>query len=440
MRRAHVLAGSALACGALGVAVLGGAASPDQDARIPGAPLSRPSPEEIAAFGNLAIATQIPAIPKQAVAATATATAAAPSAPMIELDKIRLDGDHYVTTLSDGRHVVLTLDPDLQALAEKLLIESRAPQGAIVAMAPDGRILALAGRRAANKKGSRDGTFDPQLAVDTWAPAASVFKLATATALVEAGVDPDDKVCFHGGIRSVMESNLRDDKHDSRCESLTYGVAHSNNAILGKLAYQKLDPARLRAAADKLHWTSALPELRGTMGALGLPAQRDLEFARDAAGFATDAGGAKLSVIGGALIAATFANAGDRPAPRLIESIDGTAVPAPPKEHAIAQATAHAVAKMMVQTCAAGSAARSFGRRRTSSPVAGKTGTLTRTDPFYMEHSWFVGFAPADQPEIVVSVLLGNPENWYLRGQEAARRMIDRATGREKDRRRRNRS
>jgi cell division protein FtsI/penicillin-binding protein 2 len=42
-----------------------------------------------------------------------------------------------------------------------------------------------------------------------------------------------------------------------------------------------------------------------------------------------------------------------------------------------------------------------------------------------MEHSWFVGFAPADKPEIVVSVLLGNPESWHLRGHEAAKRMID---------------
>jgi cell division protein FtsI/penicillin-binding protein 2 len=44
-----------------------------------------------------------------------------------------------------------------------------------------------------------------------------------------------------------------------------------------------------------------------------------------------------------------------------------------------------------------------------------------------MEHSWFVGYAPAEQPEIVVSVVLGNPENWHLRGHEAARRLIDRA-------------
>jgi peptidoglycan glycosyltransferase len=94
------------------------------------------------------------------------------------------------------------------------------------------------------------------------------------------------------------------------------------------------------------------------------------------------------------------------------------------------------VARMMVGTCDSGSAAKSFGRRETK--VAGKTGTLSTNQPFYMEHSWFVGFAPADKPAVIVSVLFGNPESWHLRGHEAARKLIDRAlkvaSGRGKDR------
>ena len=44
-----------------------------------------------------------------------------------------------------------------------------------------------------------------------------------------------------------------------------------------------------------------------------------------------------------------------------------------------------------------------------------------------MEHSWFVGYAPIEAPEIVISVVLGNPENWHLRGHEAAKRLLDKA-------------
>jgi peptidoglycan glycosyltransferase len=359
-------------------------------------------------------------------------------ADLIDLDRRELtaDGARYEAPLKDGRRAVLTLDPTLQALAEKLLAEARAPRGAIVAMAPDGRILALAGRRSDPvAKGAREAAaaspatlsapaFDWRLATDVWAPAASVFKLVTASALVAAGVDPSDKVCFHGGLRSVQESNLRDDKRDSRCETLTYGVAHSNNAILGKLAFQKLAPAELTRFAHDLGVAEGLPgaELQGIAGAIDIPAARDLSFAQTAAGFS----GSRLSAVGGALLAATFADGGEQPMPWLVSSIDGVAVPPPGKRRAVTSDVARAVGRMMQATCEFGSAARSFGRHQ-AIRVAGKTGTLTRTEPFYMEHSWFVGYAPAEQPEIIVSVVLGNPENWHLRGHEAARRLIERA-------------
>jgi cell division protein FtsI/penicillin-binding protein 2 len=93
----------------------------------------------------------------------------------------------------------------------------------------------------------------------------------------------------------------------------------------------------------------------------------------------------------------------------------------------------------MVASCEVGSASRAFGRHRKFTS-AGKTGTLTKTDPFYMEHSWFVGYAPVEAPEVIVAVVLGNGESWELRGQEAGRRLIDRAMRRAPDRGARDRS
>jgi len=432
MRRSHMLLAGAVAI-AGAAALLGNRST--TPAMVRGAPLDVPAERADPAT-----------TPQGAPAVRAAAAPAAPAIPiaeLIDLDRRTLaaDGAHFEAPLKDGRRAVLTLDPRLQALAEKLLAEARAPRGAIVAMAPDGRILALAGRRSdppakgAKDKTPREATFDWRLATDVWAPAASVFKLVTASALVAAGVDPGDKVCYHGGLRSVLESNLRDDKRDSRCESLVYGVAHSNNAIVGKLAFQKLAPSELTRFAHELGVTEGLPgaELHGAAGAVEIPAIRDLNFAQTAAGFT----GSQLSAVGGALLAATFADDGEQPAPWLVASIDGVAVPPPGKRRAVTSDVARAVGRMMQATCEFGSAARSFGRRQ-AIRVAGKTGTLTRTEPFYMEHSWFVGYAPAEQPQIVVSVVLGNPENWHLRGHEAARRLIDRALepadGRAKDR------
>ena len=404
-----LLAGGALLAGA-GLFINSGADGTPK-AAIGGEPLSKPTPEEVATYESLA----------EDSIKHATVD--------LQLDKMELKDGHYEAPLRDGRRATLTLDPDLQKLAEKLLNESRAPRGAIVAMTPDGKILAFAGRRTAENKGGKEGTFDYHLVTDVWAPAASIFKLVTASALLANGYNADDKVCYHGGVRSVMESNLVDHKSDNACETLSYGVAHSNNAILGKLAYQNLEPGKLDHQARDLGWTLA-PSfgVKASCGELDLPKDKDLEFAKAAAGFK----GSRLSVLGGALLSATFASGGQQPVPRIIESINGKPFTVTKSKRVLPETVAKTVAHMMEQTCESGSAAKTFRKRAVD--VAGKTGTLTTNKPFYMEHSWFVGFAPVDKPEIVVSVLLGNPESWHLRGHEAAKRMIDRAIRRAGDR------
>ena len=145
MRRAVLLAGGALLASA-GLFISSGA-GPTPKASIEGDSVGRPiaspaSPAEVATYESLA---DDPA--KQ-------------GSVELLLEKTQLIDGHYVAPLRDGRKATLTLDPDLQELAEKLLNESRAPRGAIVAMTPDGRILAFAGRRTEEPKGGKNGTFD----------------------------------------------------------------------------------------------------------------------------------------------------------------------------------------------------------------------------------------------------------------------------------------
>jgi len=388
-----------------GVAVMTGLGGSGTAAEITGDPLDRA--HEQAAFEALADKPPPPPPPK-------------PPA-VLDLGKLELVGDHYEAPRGDAR-VSLTLDPDLQAAADKLLDEAKVPRGAIVMMAPDGRILALAGRRQPDPKAS--ATSDPLLAVDAWAPAASVFKLVTASALVAHGVDPDDKVCFHGGIRSVLESNLRDDKRDNNCQSLVFGVAHSNNAIVGKLAFQHLQPQQLTDEAVALGLDRKLDlGLPATAGTLAIPSTHDLAFAQAAAGFTdfeASTYGTHLSPLGGAMLAATFADGGNQPLPYVIAGTPATSTRVLPTD------IAAKVGRMMEGTCEFGSASKSFGRHR-KVRVAGKTGTLTHEATPYEQYSWFVGYAPADKPEVIVAVVLGNPESWQLKGHEVGQRLIDRA-------------
>ncbi len=55
---------------------------------------------------------------------------------------------------------------------------------------------------------------------------------------------------------------------------------------------------------------------------------------------------------------------------------------------------------------AMGTSASVFGNLPDGDKVAGKTGTVETGVPGEEDHSWFVGYAPADNPTIVVAVVI----------------------------------
>ena len=348
----------------------------------------------------------------------------------IALGRMTLVGDHYEVPLAGGRRARLTLDPRMQKEAHRILALSRAPMAAIVAMAPDGRILALAGRR----QGPPSDESAYELATKVWAPAASVFKLVTASALLQAGVAPSTPVCYHGGLRSISASNLEDDpRRDRQCEDLTFAVAESQNAIVAKLTHKFLDRTKLAAAASAFGLGKAASfSLDCEASRIKVPDDA-LEQARFAAGFWSS----ELSAMDGAVLTSVVANRGLRLTPRIVAEVVEPGgklrkVVAVPAERAIPARVARAIGQMMVQTTESGTAYRAFHTGRARSPlrnikVAGKTGSLDRDPPNYMGFSWFVGFAPSDDPEVIVSVVLGNQEKWWLKGHTAARMLLEAA-------------
>ncbi len=346
----------------------------------------------------------------------------------LDLGRARVRHGRYEISLEGGRRAVLTLDPRIQREAERVLARAKAPMGAIVVMATDGRLLALAGRRhSAPSKSAHE------LALSTWAPAASIFKIVTATALMEAGVRPNHKVCFHGGFRSVVKSNLSDSRRDRRCEDLAFGFARSQNAIFAKLAHRHLQPDALRDTARSLGFDAA-PHfaLEADASSCDIP-EAPLPFARVSAGFWHS----KLSCLGGALLANTVAAGGLKVTPRIVDRIidrSGKVTQIAPiaPTRAMTAKVAAALGKVMVGTTEAGTARKAFKDRRGRRflgelSVAGKTGTLSRRTGSYLQYSWFVGFAPAAAPEISISVLLGNPQRWHLKAHTAARLVLSKA-------------
>jgi peptidoglycan glycosyltransferase len=347
--------------------------------------------------------------------------------------KLAADGSGFEVPLDDGQRAQLTLDPALQARAEALLADSDAPYGAIVVMSTDGRVLALATSSVAEPELPLG-----KLALEPWAPSASIFKLVTATALVDDGVAPETPVCYHGGLRSVEADNLVDDgDRDGACKDFAYGLAKSQNAIVAKLAATHLDAKKLARAAAALGYGAApdfaLAALPSTVAVPDDKGER-LEFARTAAGFWHS----QLSPLGGALMAATIANSGLAVTPRIVAGVipadGGEALPVLPvaPRRALDPDTADAVGEMMVKTTEMGTAYKAFhdprGQRYLGAArVAGKTGSLSRDQPTYLNYSWFVGYAPAGAPRVVVSVLLGNSATWKLKAHTIARLLFETA-------------
>jgi cell division protein FtsI/penicillin-binding protein 2 len=341
-------------------------------------------------------------------------------------------GDHYEVPLGGGSTAILTLDPKVQHAAEKILAKAKSPMGAIIVMHTDGRILALTGRRhgdAENELPTRENDFG--LALSVWAPAASVFKIVTAAALVHAGVKPKEKICYHGGLRSVDLSNLVDSpRSDKACNDLGYGVAKSQNALIAKLANNHLNPKTLGAMASNFGF-GASPKfaLDAEPGRIDLPEDK-LEFARVSAGFWST----ELSPLGAALAANVIASKGLAVNPRIVAEVHEadrvipvvTQVP----KRVIDEEVAKSVGDMMTGTVRYGTAFKAFHDKRGraylgETQVAGKTGSLSRNTPSFLAYSWFVGYAPADDPQVVVAVLLGNGPLWHLKAHTAARLLLD---------------
>lgn len=343
-----------------------------------------------------------------------------------ELDwtRVRKDGIGYVQVFADGAHAELSLDPRLQELTEKTLADHPTPYGAAVLLSvADGRVLAMAGRSDAEPD-----LTTADLVLKPWAPAASVFKIVTTSALVEAGIAPEQEVCYHGGVHAVDASNLvSSPRLDDSCKSLAFGLAKSQNAIIARLAHDHLTPEVLDDVARKFGFGRALPvDFPSVASAIDVPRQDALEYARTAAGFWHST----LSPMHGAIIAATIARGGTTPPLRLVERItdaEGSSLEmdGAPSRRVISAEAAGTVGRMMVGTTEFGTARLGFHDKHSGKKlfpgmeIAGKTGSLNRKEPG-IAYSWFVGYAPADKPEVAFAVLLGNGPSWRWKAHQVA--------------------
>jgi membrane peptidoglycan carboxypeptidase len=368
-------------------------------------------------------------------AASLVAFAGAPSADAAEasaggepVKDVDPANGRFVQDLGDGHRILLTLDPVLQDSAQTIFRKREVPYAAAVIIdLRDNAVLALVGHS------SMDPDVEPvSIVTEAWAPAASTFKLVTTAALLDAEyATPSTKVCFNGGLHGIEDDQLRDDPaRDTRCETLADAVAQSYNLVIGKLALRHLGDAQLSSMAKSLQFEQQIPfEFPIERSPAHIPADA-VERAKVAAGFWN----VDLSPVHAALLASIFARGGVYQPPHLIAQVigpDGTDLtPAPPKpDRVLNRDVAISVGEMMVATTEQGTARKSFMDAQGNPyvigmSVAGKTGSLTGKRSPALNYNWFIGFAPADRPEIAFAVLLANEPKWKIKAHYAARRLV----------------
>jgi cell division protein FtsI/penicillin-binding protein 2 len=327
----------------------------------------------------------------------------------------------------DGRTIVTTLDPELQRFAEELLASFDVPDGAAVAIdSRTGEVLALA-EHSTRAPGSH-------VALSAAPPAASIFKIVTAAALLEAaGLSPSLEACYHGGEGGISDALLQPDaERDTACATMAQALGRSINVIFARLADQHLTGAQLEGYARGFGFNAPIAfDLPLEQSRFELPADR-LERARAAAGFWHS----NLSPLQAAVMAQAVAQGGAMLRPYVIDEVlDGEGAVIYDGEPAYVgnvctAATARQLARMMVVTTTVGTARSSF-RDRAGTPViagvdvAGKTGTLHGQAPF-RAYDWFMGFAPAGAPEIAVAGLVINDPRWRIKGHYVGRELLRR--------------
>ena len=350
----------------------------------------------------------------------------------LDLTKVGFTDDGVTAPAAENRIAILTLDAELQHTAEALMQAHHVPEASIVMIDNEtGNVLVYASHIESGP--ARD------LCAEATAPAASVFKIVTAAALVEhAHLTPDTHQCYSGGAERVNERDLVDDpRRDKWCATLGGAMGRSINTIFARLARKNLSPPQLDEMARRFGFGEPVPfDVPVQPSSVRVPTE-PLEFARTAAGFWNST----LSPLEAAWMSSSVARGGEALRPMIVRDVRdarGTVLysspAAPPVRRFVGAETAQALTTMMEHTVNEGTSFRAFHDDRGHAflpdiPVAGKTGTLTdaQSNRYY---SWFTGFAPSHPTantslrSVSVAVLIVNQPTWQVKANVIAREML----------------
>jgi cell division protein FtsI (penicillin-binding protein 3) len=351
-----------------------------------------------------------------------------------------------------GQNLVLTVDENIQFMAERALdhamAKTQALNGTVVVQdVHTGQILALAIRPTFNPNQIRHAAPDQlrdHAVSDVYEPG-SVFKLVTYSAAMDQQVaKPDDMIDCSGGQITVAGQVIHDDKSDRGLGTVNVAtaLAQSSDVCAIKLA--------LRVGPDKMYQYIGSFGF-GSRSGVELPGEtrgllRPLKNWRPASiGYVAIGQEVAVTPLQLVTMVSTIANGGTYLPPRILMQDPPASVPgssqnaAPPQGPQFAASPVRAGedlpsqlppgAHRVISTLAAAQMRKMmegvvlFGTGKEAQldgySSGGKTGTAQKIDPITHTYSKtmhiasFTGFAPVNSPVIAIAVVLDSPKGQY---------------------------
>ncbi|MEO7070002.1 MAG: penicillin-binding protein 2, partial [Nostocoides sp.] len=347
------------------------------------------------------------------------------------------DGHLSMTPAVPGRDVQLTINSNIQWYAQNALAQAvqqtQALSGTVVALdVKTGKLLAVASYPTfdPNNVGQATGSLSNLAFTDVFEPGSTQKVITMASALSEGKVTPSTPIVIPSQLHRSDGSFHDAESHGTEYRTVAGALAESSN--MGTMLVGETVPSST---------------LYDYMRKFGLGSTSGSKFPGESAGLLTPSDkwsgtqrytvmygqGLSVTAIQAAGVYQTIANGGVRMPPRLVEAVaddSGTLVPqpAPTGIRVLSPTIATEMSQMLegvVSKDGTAPAAQIAGYR-----VAGKTGTADRTvtvgtgqnarGVYQGKTASFIGYAPADKPQIVLAVILQRPVKGYYGGTVAA--------------------
>ncbi|OPX41713.1 MAG: hypothetical protein DRG82_02690 [Deltaproteobacteria bacterium] len=337
--------------------------------------------------------------------------------------------DFFPIRRNDNRLMVqTTVVPKLQKYVYRLLERSQTEMAAVVVMNPsDGSVLAMTSYQ-------KDGKQDRNLCLESGFPAASLFKIVSASAAIEkAHFTPNRTVTFLGRGHTLYRNQLtrKENRYSNRI-TFRKAFATSVNPVFGKLGIYSLGREAIVKYAQRFFFNRPI--------FFDLPLSPSvIDVPEDPYGIAEIASGfnrrTRISPLHAALFSCAVANSGKVMKPWVIKQITQDTIPVYQAHPSllgipIKEKTARNLQCMMEDTTRYGTCRKSFWRLRRRKTfrrvkMGAKTGTINDSSDSH-KYDWITAYAIQRDGSkgICLAVLEIHGRKLGIRSREIARAII----------------